>query len=168
MVINTRHGRETMTSTKSFPEQDVPASGTPLDAGQLAAIVERIAAADPAARISQGTMRRWTLAEETATYQAWIIAWPAGAGLGLHDHSGSAAAIHVADGQLRERYTTDSGLTVRWIDNGSTVQLPHDHIHEVVNVGSLEAISVHAYSPPILDMSFRTDPSIDLGTTDIA
>jgi len=42
--------------------------------------------------------------------------------------------------------------------------LPHDHTHEVVNVGTVEAISVHAYSPPLFDLRLRADPSIDLRT----
>ena len=135
-----------------------------LDAEELTAIVQRIGADDAAARVAPGTMRRWTLAEDTPTYQAWIIAWPAGAGLGLHDHDGSGAAIHVVAGQLRERYLTADGLVARWLGPGVTERLPHDHTHEVVNVGTIEAISVHAYSPPLLDLSFRNDPSIDLRT----
>jgi quercetin dioxygenase-like cupin family protein len=135
---------------------------THLEADVLAVIAEGLAVADPAARLDAGNLRRWAPIASTDAYSAWVIAWPAGTGLALHDHDGSAAAVHVVSGRLRERYVVADDLAVRWLDTGSTTLLPADHRHEVVNVGNDEAISVHVYSPPLLDTSFRDDPEIDL------
>jgi quercetin dioxygenase-like cupin family protein len=133
-----------------------------LDGFFLAAIAEGLAAADPGALLPPGTCRRWVPLAATEAYSAWVIAWPAGSGLGLHDHDGSTAAVHVVAGALRERFVLDDKLAVRWLDRGDTVLLPGDHRHEVVNVGTTEAISVHVYSPPLVDLTFRDDPALDL------
>jgi len=137
-------------------------AGQLVDGAVLAAIAEGLAAADPATMLAPGCERRWAPIAVTDAYSAWVIAWPAGTGLGLHDHDGSAAAVHVVAGSLRERFVLGDGLAVRWLDAGATTLLPSDHVHEVVNVGAAEAISVHVYSPPLLDTSFRDDPQIDL------
>jgi predicted metal-dependent enzyme (double-stranded beta helix superfamily) len=95
-------------------------------------------------------------------YEAWVIAWPSGTGLAMHDHDGSRAAVAVVDGALRERFKSNAGTHVRWLEVGDVHVLPHDHVHEVINLGADEAISVHVYSPPIANLGFRIDPEIDL------
>ncbi len=133
-----------------------------LDAHTLSTIVGGLASADPAAFLPAGDCRRWALIASTDAYSAWVIAWPSGTGLGLHDHNGSAAAIRVVTGQLRERFVSGDELTTRWLDAGTQHVLAADHHHEMINVGSVEAISVHVYSPPLRDTTFRDDPEIDL------
>ena len=133
-----------------------------LDAQTLSTIVDGLASADPAAFLPAGDCRRWALIASTDAYSAWVIAWPGGTGLGLHDHDGSAAAIRVVTGRLRERYVAGDELTTRWLDAGTRQLLVGDHRHEMINVGSVEAISVHVYSPPLRDTTFRDDPQIDL------
>src|SRR4051812_44977442 len=132
-----------------MPVQPSEPTTQPLDRVVLAAIAEGLAAADPAALLAGGTGRRWMELAATDAYSAWVIAWPAGTGLGLHDHDGSSAAVHIVDGALRERFVEGDHLAVRWLDAGSTTLLAGDHRHEVVNVGAVEAISVHVYSPPL-------------------
>ncbi|MCU1502603.1 MAG: hypothetical protein JWM12_1957 [Ilumatobacteraceae bacterium] len=134
-----------------------------LDAEVLAAIAAGLAAADPASMLPPGSTRRWAPLAATEAYSAWVIAWPAGTGLGMHDHDGCAAAVQVVSGRLRERHAVcDRGVEVRWLEEGATTMLPPEHVHEVVNVGAVEAVSVHVYSPPLLDTAFRDDPEIDL------
>jgi quercetin dioxygenase-like cupin family protein len=128
----------------------------------LTTIVDGLAAADPAAFLPSGKDRRWAPIASNETYSAWAIAWPPGTGLGLHDHAGSAAAVRVVSGELRERFVDGDSLTARWLAPGSVHVLAPDHRHEVVNVGAIEAVSVHVYSPPLLDTAFRDDPEIDL------
>ena len=70
--------------------------------------------------------------------------------------------MRVVSGILRERYAVGDGLAVRWLDESSLHVLAPEHRHEVVNVGDVEAVSVHVYSPPLVDTSFRDDPEIDL------
>ena len=145
-----------MTATERTTAQDR------LDDEALATIADGLSAADPAAFLQPGECRRWSLIASTETYSAWVIAWPAGTGLALHDHDGSAAAVRVVSGILRERYAVGDGLAVRWLDESSLHVLAPEHRHEVVNVGDVEAVSVHVYSPPLVDTSFRDDPEIDL------
>ena len=140
-----------------------PASAVnPLTADELNAIAEGIAAGDPAAFVPAGTDRRWGIVIATEIYEAWVIAWPRGTGLAMHDHGGARAAMRIASGRLRERFHADGSVHLRWLDAGAGHVLSPDHVHEVINLHDLEAISVHVYSPPIGDMGFRVDPEIDL------
>lgn len=133
-----------------------------LDDATLSAIAKGVAAAHPQAFVPDGQHRRWGLVAGDEHYEAWVIAWPAGTGLAMHDHDGSRAAVVVVSGTLRERYTTENDKLIRWWSPGDLHVLPHDHVHEVINLGSEEAISVHVYSPPIANIGFRNDPEIDL------
>ena len=106
--------------------------------------------------VPEGENRRWALVLESDAYEAWVIAWPPGTGLEMHDHDGSTAAVYVADGLLRERFVDDDGrISVRWLHAGDTVVMPHDHQHEVMNLGTDEVVSVHVYSPRLKDDTFR-------------
>jgi hypothetical protein len=138
--------------------------GRLLDSDQLAAIADRIAADPPLPDLPPGDHRRWVLVERGEHHDAWLIAWPAGTGLAMHDHRGSRAALRVVAGELRERYVTDAReVAVRWLSPDAGAELASDHVHEVVNVGQLEAVSVHVYSPAITDAGFRTDPDLEIG-----
>ncbi len=134
----------------------------PLDTDALVAIAEGIASGNPGAFVPPGTARRWALVAATERYAAWVIAWPAGTGLAMHDHDGSSAMVRVVSGRLRERYHAESGLRTRWLSPGDRHLLAADHVHEVINLGADEAVTVHVYSPPLADMTFRVDPEIDL------
>ncbi len=134
----------------------------PLTADELSAIAEGIAAGDPAAFVPPGTDRRWGIVIATEVYEAWVIAWPSGTGLAMHDHGGALAAVRVVSGRLRERFHADGSVQLRWLDAGAAHVLATDHVHEVINLHDVEAVSVHVYSPPIDDMGFRVDPEIDL------
>ena len=46
--------------------------------------------------------RRYERVLSTAAYEAWVIYWPSGGSLDLHDHGGSAGAFSVVSGQLDE------------------------------------------------------------------
>lgn len=108
-----------------------------------------------------GHSRRWALLRRDDEMEAWIIAWPSGTGLGLHDHDGSGAGIHIVAGRLRERFVgADGELAVRWWPAGYRFDLPGDHVHEVVNVDIDEAVSIHVYSPPVGDVRFREDVAV--------
>lgn len=104
-----------------------------------------------------GRCRRWALLYRDRTVEAWAIAWPAGSGLDLHDHDGSAAGVRLVAGRLRERFVDDDDLIVRWWNEGDRYDLPGDHVHEVVNVDGAEAVSIHVYSPPLGDIRFRQE-----------
>ena len=132
-----------------------------LDDRDLIALVEQVANGDPHAVIPAGDSRRWGLAYATPDVEVWVIEWPPGSGLEMHDHDDSTAAVRVIDGRLRERYVYDGDVIMRWL-GGRTFVLPRDHVHEVINTETIPAVSIHAYSPPIAEMSFRDDPAFDV------
>lgn len=81
--------------------------------------------------------------------EIWLISWLPGQGTGLHDHGGSRGAFAVALGVLQER---DLGA-VRDVRPGEARAFGPEYLHEVRNVSSAPAISVHAYSPPLTSMN---------------
>ena len=90
----------------------------------------------------------------TPAYDAWVICWPSGGALDLHDHGGSAGAFSVVAGQLDEA-TVDGGATVvRTYSPGETATFGATRVHAVVNRGSVVATSVHVYSPPLSSMVY--------------
>ena len=48
------------------------------------------------------TERRYQRVLATPDYEAWVICWPSGGSLDLHDHGGSAGAFSVVSGELDE------------------------------------------------------------------
>ncbi|TDC48477.1 cysteine dioxygenase [Actinomadura sp. KC345] len=77
--------------------------------------------------------------------EIWLISWLPGQSTGLHDHGGSRGAFAVALGALEER---DLGA-VRRLRAGEPRAFGADYVHEVRNVSTAPAVSVHAYSPPL-------------------
>ena len=89
----------------------------------------------------------------------WLLSWVPGQGTALHDHGPSAGAFAVAQGALTERVvgagrggrrphevTGELGVgRVRYFG-------PH-YVHQVRNVGTEAAVSVHVYSPRLSVMN---------------
>ena len=90
----------------------------------------------------------------TEAYEAWVIAWPSGESLEMHDHGGSAGAFSIVSGQLDEA-TIESGATVvRTFAPGDTTAFGASRVHAVANRGDAVATSVHVYSPPLSSMMY--------------
>lgn len=108
--------------------------------------------------IPSGPQRRWISLGGDDAHDAWAIAWPVGTGLAMHDHDGSRAHVVVVTGELSERYLdADRAVHTRALIPGPGVGLPADHVHEVVNVGPAEAVSIHVYAPPLRGVRDRSD-----------
>ena len=98
--------------------------------------------------------RRYERVLATPAYDAWVIYWPAGELLDLHDHGGSAGAFSVVSGELAEA-TVEAGATVvRTFAQGQTSDFGASRVHAVANRGSAVATSVHVYSPPLSSMVY--------------
>jgi hypothetical protein len=95
---------------------------------------------------------RWHLALAlTDEVEVWLLTWMPWQGTGSHDHGDAAGAYTVLHGELTEAWTDRRGRTKRIRRRaGSSTSYGADRIHVVQNCGTLEAISVHAYSPPRL------------------
>jgi len=104
------------------------------------------------------TERTYDLLHSNDLFEVWVIHWPQGGHLELHDHGGSSGAFWVVDGTLEEchfRPGRDHGrFAHRCHAASSGVGFDARYVHDVVNGGQTPATSVHAYSPPMTSMNF--------------
>lgn len=84
----------------------------------------------------------------TGAFEAWLVEWSGGAGLGVHDHGRSSAVVHVRSGALVE---WRRGPMPGWrrLGPGCSTTLPPGGRHTLHNVGRTPAVSIHVYSPPL-------------------
>lgn len=95
---------------------------------------------------------------------AWVICWSQDQDTGFHDHDVSAAAIAVIDGQVREdRLRLDQPPRSRTVGPGSIFTVPATAIHRVLHAGDRPAVTLHAYSPPLVRTgAYRIGPDGEL------
>jgi hypothetical protein len=103
--------------------------------------------------------RAWRLVAQTPDFDAWLIAWPGGGTIDLHDHGGSRGALHVISGSLVETIPwrdAAGGLTFaqRDLHDGATLAFGAGHVHDVRNESSSLALSLHVYSPSLTSMTY--------------
>ncbi len=86
----------------------------------------------------------------------WLISWTTDQGTQLHDHGGSIGAYTVVSGELSEASwdPLTGELTERGVTAGDAVAFGDSFVHDVRNVRTRTAVSVHAYSPPLTHMNF--------------
>jgi hypothetical protein len=110
----------------------------------------------PEARFSG--QRSWRLAALTPDFDAWVIAWPSGSQVDLHDHGRSSGAVVVLEGALVETtpQRNDSGrleMERHELRKGMTQRLGPGHIHDVSNEADAITLSLHVYHPPLVTMT---------------
>lgn len=121
--------------------------------------VARLVAADPElpallpARPEDPGGRRWHQLAGTDHLQLWLIEWPPGASTGFHDHGGSQGAFTVVRGALTERQVARGDDLTRVRREGEGRAFGANHVHDVVNEGEGAALSIHAYSPRLDQMT---------------
>jgi mannose-6-phosphate isomerase-like protein (cupin superfamily) len=82
---------------------------------------------------------------------AWVICWSEDQDTGFHDHDESSAAIAVVSGQVREdRLRLGRPSRSRNLGPGSIFTVPAVAIHRVLHAGTEPAVTLHAYSPPLV------------------
>ncbi len=82
---------------------------------------------------------------------AWVICWSEDQDTGFHDHDESAAGIAVISGSVQEdRLTLGGPPRSRTIGRGSVFSMPPEAIHRVLHAGVGPAVTIHAYSPPLV------------------
>ncbi|MEP7022304.1 MAG: cysteine dioxygenase family protein [Actinomycetota bacterium] len=92
--------------------------------------------------------------ELTDDLEVWLLSWLPGQGTGFHDHGEAVGAFTVAQGELAERIVParQTEPRARPFAAGQVRPFGPAHVHDVVNVSSGPAVSVHAYSPPLTAM----------------
>jgi mannose-6-phosphate isomerase-like protein (cupin superfamily) len=91
---------------------------------------------------------RQVLLLATGAFEAWLVEWPVGAELGVHDHGPSSTVVHVRSGVLAERRRRPTSGWRRLGPGCSTTLAPGGR-HTLHNIGRTPALSVHVYSPPM-------------------
>ena len=127
--------------------------GTALDEAQLQRLATSLAASEELwghqVRHSRDE-RVYEQILDTEDVNAWLICWSEDQDTGFHDHDDSAAAIRVLQGHVREeRLCLGASPSSRVIGPGSTFSVPASAIHRVLHAGSVPAVTIHAYSPPL-------------------
>lgn len=113
--------------------------------------------------------RRWySLLRCDDEVSVWLISWATEQFAELHDHGDSQGAFTVVRGALTEDRWVPARqrLRRRTVPAGRGVAFGTGYVHEVSNPGTEAAVSVHAYSPPLTDMSYYAlDPASGLHRT---
>ena len=126
-----------------------------LDPVEVATRLARVARWPGASDLAE---RAWKLVAHTPEFDAWVIAWPTGGRVALHDHGRSSGAIVVVRGSLVETvpWWDDAGrltMRARELRPGAALRLGAGHIHDVTNEAGEAAVSLHVYHPPLSAMT---------------
>lgn len=94
----------------------------------------------------------------------WLLCWSHDHDTGFHDHDLSAGAVAVVSGSVREERLvlgrSPNTPISRLAHAGSSFTFGASDIHRVLHAGTEPAVTVHAYSPPLVRMgSYTIEPS---------
>jgi|SRR6476659_5361747 len=141
--------------------------GRDLTGEELLAVANEIAARpalwsphvehDPARRTYRQLLRDEHL-------DVWLLCWSHDHDTGFHDHDLSAGAVAVVSGAVREERLvlgrSPSSPISRTAGAGSCFEFSASDIHRVLHAGGEPAVTIHAYSPPLVRMgSYAIEPS---------
>ncbi|MGN6412685.1 cysteine dioxygenase [Flexivirga sp.] len=90
---------------------------------------------------------------KTPHLEVWVMTWPPGASTGWHDHGVAAGAMVVVEGELIDRQW--KGGTEHWseLSEGDEKSIGPRTAHNLTNVGDGYAVTIHAYSPGLTEMT---------------
>jgi predicted metal-dependent enzyme (double-stranded beta helix superfamily) len=125
----------------------------------LALARELIFAARAWPGIHHSTQRVWGLMASSQDVEAWVIGWPPGGSIELHDHGESSGALVIVEGELIEMVVAedergDLAIASTPMPSSASVTFDVGRVHGIVNKGLDPAISVHVYAPPLSGMTY--------------
>jgi predicted metal-dependent enzyme (double-stranded beta helix superfamily) len=99
-----------------------------------------------------------------AHLDVWLICWSEDHDTGFHDHDLSAGAVAVIAGSVREERLVlgrpARAPIARTVRAGSSFDFGASDIHRVLHAGDAPAVTIHAYSPPLVRMgAYAIEPS---------
>ena len=124
--------------------------------GQLLDIASSVAASsrsvlEPGPLVS----RRYELLELTDDLEVWMIHWPAGGRLALHDHGGSNGALFVPPRPTREHAVTGGRSLVRHrLPAGAGRAFGGTDLHDVINASRTDSVECARLLHPMPSMTF--------------
>ena len=90
----------------------------------------------------------------------WLLCWSHDHDTGFHDHDLSAGAVAVVSGSVREERLVlgrpPEAPISRLAPAGSSFYFGASDIHRVLHAGTEPAVTIHAYSPPLVRMGSYT------------
>jgi predicted metal-dependent enzyme (double-stranded beta helix superfamily) len=94
----------------------------------------------------------------------WLLCWSHDHDTGFHDHDLSAGAVAVVSGSVREERLvlgrSPEAPISRLAHLGSSFYFGASDIHRVLHAGTEPAVTIHAYSPPLVRMgSYTIEPN---------
>ncbi|MDH6580061.1 cysteine dioxygenase family protein [Kitasatospora sp. MAP5-34] len=128
----------------------------PTTVAGYARLVREIAAdtARWAPLVRYDALTRWYSRLETGPgYEVWLLSWLPGQSSGFHDHGRSSGVMTVVQGELVERSLTRAGEDSRALLPGGQRVFASGYLHEVVNAALEPAVSIHLYSPGLVEMN---------------
>jgi len=103
--------------------------------------------------------RWWTRLHGDDVLDVWLLTWLHDQSTDLHDHGESAAAFVVVQGELSEVRVEGLSEKQRNMRAGDVMTVEPGVVHDVRNPRGLAAISIHAYSPPLREMTYYRQES---------
>lgn len=91
--------------------------------------------------------------DSNAHLEVWLMVWPVGSSTGWHDHGQAAGAYVVVTGELIEESRRGGAASDLLLEKGDDRAFGAGHIHNMTNVGDTPALTVHAYSPGLTEMT---------------
>lgn len=109
------------------------------------------------ALVIEDTEERWHLKlHQSLFFDVWLLGWQANQETDWHDHGGSAGSFAVAEGSLLEQFRRSGNrrLAARELTGGASTSFGATHVHNVRHSGTGASLSIHAYSPPLVAMTY--------------
>lgn len=104
--------------------------------------------------------RRYELLYEDDRIDVWVLSWMPGQRTGFHDHDRSGVGLVCAQGELDEgNFALGTGAETIRMTPGVSRSGRGGYIHAVAHRAGEPAVSIHAYSPPLVCVGqYRADP----------
>jgi rhodanese-related sulfurtransferase len=105
---------------------------------------------------AEGEARRHLALRKGLFFDIWLLAWQPSQETDWHDHGGSSGSFAVTNGALLEEFRGPGSrrLARRELAGGAHTSFGPAHVHNVRHHGEGPALSIHAYSPPLVAMTY--------------
>ncbi|NNG38186.1 cysteine dioxygenase family protein [Flexivirga sp. ID2601S] len=90
---------------------------------------------------------------QTPHLEVWVMTWPPGSTTGWHDHGDASGAMVVVEGDLGDELWKGGSVQVRDLAPGDEHVIAAGQLHNVTNLGDDYAVTIHAYSPGLTEMT---------------